>query len=117
MSPINLEALANQHRRYARALKALQLWIEAHPGERVINPMRVSKDLRAVDAQDLAMAFTLALKAGLLKRVYKVLTPAGVLADDEFDDPTSIPERLPDRFEHYFDTADADVVPVFRLAA
>jgi hypothetical protein len=117
MSRINLDALAKQHRDYARALRALQSWIESHAGERVINPMKVAKDLRGVDAADLAMAFTLALQAGLLKRVYKVLTPAGVLADDEFDDPTSIPEKLPDRFEHYFDTGDADVVPVFRLVA
>jgi hypothetical protein len=117
MSRINLEVLAKQHPSYARSLRALQSWIDAHDRERFINPMKVAQDLRGVDAADLAMAFTLLLKAGLLKRVYKVLTPAGVLADGEFDDPTSIPERLPDRFDRYFDTADGDVVPVFRLVA
>jgi hypothetical protein len=117
MSRINLEALAKQHPDYARALRALQSWIDAHEQERVINPMKVAKDLRDVDTADLAMAFTLLLKAGLLKRVYKVLTPAGVLADGEFENPTAIPEKLPDRFERYFDTSDAEIVPVFRLVA
>jgi hypothetical protein len=46
-----------------------------------------------------------------------VVTPAGVLADGEFEDPTGIPEKLPDRFEHYFDTSDAEIVPMFRLVA
>jgi hypothetical protein len=117
MSRINLEALAKQHPDYASALRSLQSWIDAHDQERVINPMRVAKDLREVNTTDLAMAFTLLLEAGLLKRVYKVLTPAGVLADAEFDNPAAIPEKLPDRFERYFDTSDAEIVPFFRLAA
>jgi hypothetical protein len=117
MSRINLEDLAKQHPDYERALRVLQSWIDAHDQERVINPTKVAKDLREVDTTDLAMAFTLLLKAGLLRRVYKVLTPAGVLADAEFDNPTAIPEKLPDRFERYFDTSDAEIVPVFRLVA
>jgi len=117
MSPINLEPLANQHPDYARALRALQTWIDAHEQERIINPMKVAKDVRDVSTADLAIALTLLLRAGLARRVYKVLTPAGVLADGEFDDPTVIPEKLPDRFEHYFDTSDAEIVPVFRLVA
>jgi hypothetical protein len=117
MSRINLEPFAKQHPDYARALRALESWIDAHEQERVINPMKVAKELREVETTDLAMAFTLLLKAGLLKRVYKVLTPAGVLADGEFDNPTVIPEKLPNRFERYFDTADAEIVPVFRLVA
>jgi hypothetical protein len=79
--------------------------------------MKVARDLREVKTTDLAMAFTLLLKAGLLKRVYKVLTPAGVFADAEFDSPSVIPEKLPDRFEQYFDTSEAEIVPVFRLVA
>jgi hypothetical protein len=117
MSPINLEVLAKQHPDYEHALRALQSWIAAHEQERVINPMKVAKDLRQVNTTDLAMAFTLLVRAGLLKRIYKVMTPAGVLADGEFDNPTIIPEKLPDRFERYFDTSDAEIVPVFRLVA
>lgn len=117
MSPINLEILVRQHPDHARALRALQDWIGAHEQEHVINPKKVARDVRDVSTAELAFAFTLLLRAGLARRVYKVLTPAGVLADGEFDDPAFIPEKLPDRFEHYFDTSDAEVVPVFRLVA
>ena len=117
MSPINLEPLAKQHPDYARALRSLQIWIESHQQERVINPKRVAKDISDVGIADLAFALTLLLRAGLARRVYKVVTPAGVLADGEFDDPTVVPEKLPDRFEHYFDTSDAEIVPMFRLVA
>jgi hypothetical protein len=46
-----------------------------------------------------------------------VLTPSGVYADGEFEDPTKIPEKLPDRRENYFDTAESDVVPIFKKVA
>jgi hypothetical protein len=117
MSPISLEDLANQNPKYRRALRQLQAWIDAHPEDRVLNPLKLARDIRSVNASELAYALTLLMKAGLLKRVYKVLTPAGVFADAEFDDPASIPEKLPDRFERYFETSDADVVPVFRRIA
>ncbi len=117
MSRINLEPLAKQHPDSARALRALQSWIDAHEQERVINPRKVAKDVQDIPTPDLATALTLLLRAGLAKRVYKVLTPAGVLAEGEFEDPTIIPEKLPDRFERYFDTTDAEVVPVFQLVA
>jgi len=117
MSPINLGPLEKQHPDYARALRSLQVWIDDHAQERVINPKKVAKDVRDVTTADLAFALTLMLKAGLARRVYKVVTPAGVLADGEFEDPTGIPEKLPDRFEHNFDTSDAEIVPMFRLVA
>ncbi len=117
MSPINLGTLEKQHPKYARALRRLQVWIDNHAQERVINPKKVAREVRDVTTADLAVALTLMLKAGLARRVYKVVTPAGVLADAEFDDPTVIPEKLPDRFEHYFDTSDAEIVPMFRLVA
>jgi hypothetical protein len=46
-----------------------------------------------------------------------VLTPSGVLAEGEFEDPTKIPEKLADRFNRYFDTSDSDVVPLFKRVA
>jgi len=117
MSPISLGHLAKQNPRYRRALDQLEAWINAHPQDRVLNPQKLRQDIRNVNPADLTMALTLATKAGLLRRVYKVLTPSGVLADAEFDDPTAIPDKLPDRFEHYFETSDADVVPIFRRIA
>lgn len=46
------------------------------------------------------------------KSVYKVKTPSGVFADGEWDDPSQIPPKLPDRFEHYFETAEAEILKV-----
>lgn len=48
------------------------------------------------------------------EHVYKVLTPDGVYADGEWATLEAIPAKLPDRSEHYFDTAEADkiLVPV-----
>lgn len=117
MSPVSFEHLAKQNPKYKRALRKLEAWINAHPQDRVLNPSKLGRDLRNVGAADLTTALTLLMEAGLLRRVYKVLTPSGVIADREFDDPLKIPEKLPDRFEQYFETADADIVPMFRRIA
>lgn len=116
MSPVSFEHLAKQNPKYQRAIRQLQTWINAHPEDRSLNPLRLRRELK-VDAADIAVALTLLMNAGLLRRVYKVVTPAGVLTDAEFDDPSAIPDKLPDRFEHYFETSDADVVPIFRRIA
>lgn len=117
MSPINFEALAKQHPEYKRALRKLDSWITKHAGVRVINPRVLAKEISGVSAGELAAALTLLERAGHLRRAYKVLTPSGVLADGEFRDPTEIPDRLPDRFENYFDTTEADVLPIFTMVA
>jgi hypothetical protein len=41
---------------------------------------------------------------------YQILTPSGVIADGEWSSPTEIPERIPDRWDIYFDTRDSVVV-------
>jgi hypothetical protein len=117
MSPINFEDLAKRHPEHMYALHKLEEWMGRHKGVRVINPETLAKEIRGIDPTALALALTLLVKVGLFRRVYKVITPSGVLADEEFDDPTKIPPRLPDRFEHYFDTAESDVVPIFRMVA
>ena len=117
MSPVSFERLANENPRYRRVFDELSSWINSHPQEHVLNPLRLKRDIRKATAEELTIALTLLVKAGLLRRVYKVLTPSGVFADPDFDDPSAIPNKLPDRFEHYFDTAEADIVPIFRLVA
>lgn len=116
MSLISFEDLANKVPRYGDALRALDGWIRAHASVDVINPATLAKELKSFNPLDLAGALGEAEHAGLLERRYKILTPSGVLADNEFEDPTKIPETLPDRFNRYFATADADVIPVFRRA-
>jgi hypothetical protein len=117
MSPINFEALAKQHPEHRRSLRKLDSWMTKHAGVRVINPKLLAKEISGVNAGELAATLTLLERIGHLRRVYKVLTPSGVLADGEFRDPTEIPDRLPDRFENYFDTAEADVLPIFKMVA
>jgi hypothetical protein len=115
MSQINFEALARQHPEYERALRKLDSWMRRQADLHVINPKSLAKEITGVDEAELAGALTLLQQAGHLRRVYKVLTPSGVITDGEFEDPTKIPERLPDRFENYFDTAEADILPIFRM--
>jgi hypothetical protein len=43
---------------------------------------------------------------------FRILTPSGVQAEGEWETLAEIPARLPDRFMHYFDTEDADVVVI-----
>lgn len=117
MSPVSFEHLAKQNPKYKRALDHLQSWINAHPQDRVLNPLKLRKDLAKLNPAELTMALDLLMQEGLLHRVYKVVTPAGVLAERDFDDPSEIPDKLPDRFEHYFETSDADVIPIFRRIA
>ncbi len=117
MSPINFDALINNYPESKRALRKLEKWMLTHGDVQAINPTTLAREVRGVDAVALANALTLLVKAGLLRRVYKVLTPSGVFAEGEFDDPTKIPERLPDRWEHYFSTAESDVVPIFKKVA
>ena len=117
MSQINFDSLANKFPQHKNGLKEIERWLKRHPQARVIDPMVISRELKGVDVGVLAQALTLLEKAGQLTRVYKVLTPSGVLADGEFDDPRNIPERLPDRFDQYFDTRESNIVPVFRLVA
>jgi hypothetical protein len=117
MSPVNFEHLAKQNPKYQRALREVEAWINAHPHDRVLNPKMLRRDISKSSIADLAVALTLLEKAGLLRRVYKVVTPSGALADEDFDDPGNIPEKLPDRFENYFETSEADVIPIFRRIA
>jgi hypothetical protein len=117
MSRSNFDALISEHPENKRALRKLADWMRAHGDVRVINPTNLAREIRGVSPVELATALTLLVNVGLLHRVYKVLTPDGVFADEEFDDPTKIPEQLPDRWEHYFDTAESDVVPIFKKVA
>ncbi len=76
---------------------------------------RRSKPRATGSPSSILLRFPFWLQTGVLQRTYAVLTPDGVLAEGEYADPQDIPDTLPDRFEHYFRTAEADIVPVFRM--
>lgn len=117
MSQINFDALVDEHPELKQALRALKAWMESHRNVHIIIPRILIREVSELDPEALARALRVLTSEGLLQQVYKVVTPNGVLAEGEFEDPTKIPSRLPDRRERYFDTDDADVVPVFRTVA
>lgn len=43
---------------------------------------------------------------------YVMKTPSGVIADGEWESLAAIPERIPDRFERYYNTEDEVVCGV-----
>jgi len=96
-------------------LREVAGWIRSHPQWEVLDPRELSKSLARVDAWTLVAALSLLVEKGPFRQVYKVVTPSGVLADGTFDDPRSIPARLPDRWNENFETAEADVVAVLTV--
>ncbi|MGA2716713.1 MAG: hypothetical protein ABSG41_26790 [Bryobacteraceae bacterium] len=91
----------------------MEEWLGAH-GRSSLDPRVLAREWPDVKAEQLASAIQSLVKAGVLEQVFRVLTPNGVLADGEFPDPSEIPEKLPDRSNNYFETAEADIIPVFK---
>jgi hypothetical protein len=121
MLPINFEPIANQHPEYRNLLGKLERWLAERVKRRTavvptIDPRDLAKAWPEVDRITLAILLRLLVEAGAYRRVYKVITPSGAMADQDFDDPRSIPSQLPDRFNEYFDTSEADVVPILEPA-
>jgi hypothetical protein len=117
MSQNSLDDLAKQHPEYKRALRKLSAWLSENAGRRSFDAKSLAEELPNLDPAQLAGALALLVKAGVLQQAYKVITPAGVLSESEFDDPTKIPEKVADRFNNFFETSDADVVPIFKKVA
>jgi hypothetical protein len=115
MPPPNLEALIGEHPEHEPALRTLWAWLSG-TAEDLITSRRIAREV-PVESKALVDALMILVDAGVLRRVYKVMAPSGALADPEFDDPEEIPDKLPDRWENYFDTSEADVVSSFRRVA
>jgi hypothetical protein len=112
MPQSKLEQLANLPE-YKAILNRLERWLGTQH-HLTIDPRTLAREWPDVRTEQLAVALQLLVQSGVLRQVFKVLTPNGVLVDAEFDDPRAIPDRVSDRFNHYFDTAEADIVPVFK---
>lgn len=116
MLPTNFDSLTKERPDLGLALRRLQEWIYGHKYSTVLDPRELARSLTDVDSFSLAAVLALLVKRGLLRQVYRVVTPTGSLADAEYDDPRKIPPRVPDRFNHYFDTDEAEIVPVLRAS-
>lgn|ERR1039458_525300 len=113
MLPGNFAHLASGEPRLQDVFSALDRWVESHPTWPWLVPGIVARDAPALDAFDLADALGLAVRHGLLRVAYTVLTPFGVLADQSFESPSAIPSLIPDRREHYFETGSLPIVPIY----
>ena len=113
MSRVNLEPLINSHPESKKALRKLEAWLNKRGLAGDITPRELARNV-PVAPTELATALSILVDEGILRRVYRAQKPNGVMLVGEFSDPREIPATLPDRGEHYFDTSDADVVPVFK---
>ena len=81
----SLGAITEGHPEYAPLLVALARWIESHQREDV-DPRELVKAFPAIDPGTLTKVFRLLSQSGRFRRVYKVVTPTGILPD-EFAEP------------------------------
>ena len=114
MLPTNFDSLTVERPDLASTLRQLMDWIRQHPDTNVIDPREVVKTI-PVDPWALASVLRLLVDKGIFRQVYMVTTPSGVLADGQFEDPAKIPDKLPDRFNRYFETSESDIVAVLTV--
>jgi hypothetical protein len=112
MLPTNFDSLTDERPDLAATLRQVARWIREHPDWEILDPRELARTAKQIDPWTLASALHLLVERGFFRQVYMVTTPSGVLADGEFDDPRKIPERLPDRFNRHFETAESDIVAV-----
>jgi imidazolonepropionase-like amidohydrolase len=113
MSRVNLEHLISEHPESKVALRELEHWLNKRGTTDDITPRELARNVH-VEPTALAAALGLLVQAGILRRVYRVQKPNGVMVPGEYDDPRQIPNELKDRREQRIDISDADVVPVFK---
>ena len=112
MLPNSFEPLADEHPELRTAFGRISQWINLHQDWNILDPRILAKDLRDLDAGQLATALSILAASNLFRRVFMVTTPSGVLAEGQYEHLRQVPERVADRFHQYFDTAESDIVPV-----
>jgi hypothetical protein len=113
MLPSNYDSIVAERPQLGIALQRIAAWVQSHADWNLIDPRRLSHDLRDVEPVKLSAALDALIDAGLLRQVFMVaLPPTGTLAFGEYEDLDEIPERVFDRSEHLVDTSDGDIVAV-----
>jgi hypothetical protein len=110
--PKNFVSIAGSDFAVASALQRFARFVGAHPQWDSIDFRAVARELPEIEPALLVRAIGLLVDRGILRQVYSVTTPSGSLTEEKFDRPTDVPEKLADRYQEYFDTADQDIVPV-----
>jgi hypothetical protein len=115
MLQLNFENLRAELPSLAKVWARLEGWLRAHPNEDEIDPYRLGRDLRDVDATDLALALKMLEQLKILERKFRVIAPTThTPVEEPYDSLSDIPDSLPDRFRRYFDTSEAEIRPVLR---
>jgi hypothetical protein len=112
MSPNDFDNLAAEYPQLRATFALIKGWASERHGDLDTRVLR--SYLPDADAAALALSLHLLVQNGVFRRVYKVVAPSGVLTDADYDDPRDVPERVPDRFNNYFEITEGDVVPVLR---
>ena len=97
-----LREVATGHPEYATHIKSLAEWIESHC-DSMIDPRELSKAFPTFDPGTLTKVFQLLAKTGRFRRVYKVVTPSGMLSADYDEPPKTVPGQ-----------SSYDVVPLLK---
>ena len=114
MSPNAFDSLADEYPQLSATFFDIKRWVLQQPDDADLDLRLLRRSLPEMDPTSLALSLHLLVRKGLFRRVYKVVTPSGVLTDGDYDDPRDVPEWVPDRFNNYFEIATGDVVPVLR---
>jgi hypothetical protein len=112
MLPTNFDFLASENPQLQAAASRLGEWARKHRGYNVIDPEAVARENKDIDPFQLAYALHLLVVKGLFRQVYMIMTPSGVLAEGQYDDPNKIPKRVHNGFEESFDREDGVIVPI-----
>ena len=113
MSPINFEILASRIPEYRSVVLKIGDWVDHHSDWEFIDPRILTQDMRDVDPLRLVLALRELVLAGSYRQVYKVVTPEGVFAENEYETPLDVPRHPTDGFNIPFRIEDGDIVPVF----
>jgi hypothetical protein len=116
MLPANYDSLINENPELKPAILRIRDWIREHRDWTILDPRILSRDMRDLDPWLLTLALQALIRKGYFSRVYRVVTPSGVLAEGDYDDPRSVPERIRDNWDTTFSREDADIVPVLKPA-
>jgi hypothetical protein len=101
--------------RFGRVMLAVGEWIDSHSSAPIFDPQQLSKELSQFAIRDISKALACLAEEGGFRPVFVVRTPSGVIADDVFPDPESIPPEIRDRFDHAFLTSGSEIIPMFQF--
>jgi hypothetical protein len=114
MLPTNFDFLASDSPELKPAVARLSEWVRRHRDWNMIDPRRVREEIDDIDPFLLSFVLRELVERGVFRQVYRILTPSGVFAEGEYDDPNNIPLRLSNGFDEYFNRDDGVIVSILK---